>query len=90
MSFVLPQIYGKKRAGDCSGGKETVGERGEGSGGEGLVSQPLFCPFDGCWMGKDPPVLWGQVLCVGIWGGRHVRWDQGAGGEQGLPPQPQA
>lgn len=32
------------------------------------MSQPLFCPFGGSWMGKDPLVLWGQVLCAGIWG----------------------
>ena len=71
------------------GGKET--QRGEGSEGQGLVPQPLFWPFDGCWMGKDPPGAVGvDALCkdsgeAGVRGGTR-----GAGGGQGFPPQPHA
>lgn len=76
---------GRRRLGTAE--RNTDGERGEGSRGQGLVSQPLFCPFDGCWMGKDTAT--GQMLCAGVLGEAGVRGGtKGAGGGQGLPPQP--
>lgn len=82
---------GRKRVGTAAWGTKHSGGTGEGSGGQGWVSQPRFCPLDGCWRGKDPPRDTGaDALCRGL-GEAEVRaGTRGVGRRQGLPPQPQA
>lgn len=58
---------GRKRVGTAAWGTKHSGGTGEGSGGQGWVSQPRFCPLDGCWRGKDHAIR-GQMLCAGVWG----------------------
>lgn len=85
-SFVLPQIYGKE--GGWGLQKETQLESGgKAAGDRAWCHSPCFVPLMGAGWAKT--LLQGRCFCAGVLGEAGVRGGtKGAGGGQGLPPQP--